>query len=88
MACISEVRPLALDGGGPGRRAAFKGPRGAEDAVMLEAGDLSKEVRNDGGLGEVDPGGSVIVSGLEEPTGTSSPFVSCVGGSCEPFFAS
>lgn len=52
LACISDVRPLALDGGGPGRRAAFSGPRGAEEAVML-GDEPSKDVRKDGGLGEV-----------------------------------
>jgi hypothetical protein len=55
---MSDVKPLALDGGGPGRRAALSGPRGAEEAVML-FGELSKELRNDGGLRGVAAGESV-----------------------------
>jgi hypothetical protein len=58
LACMSDVKPLALDGGGPGRRAALSGPRGAEEAVML-FGELSKELRSDGGLGDVAAGESV-----------------------------
>lgn len=49
---MSDVKPLALEGGGAGRRAALSGPSGAEDAVML-FGELSREVRNDGGFGQV-----------------------------------
>jgi hypothetical protein len=48
---MSDVNPLALDGGGPGRRAALSGPRGAEEADMFR--ELSKELRSDGGLGDV-----------------------------------
>jgi hypothetical protein len=55
---MSDVKPLALDGGGPGRRAALSGPRGAEEADMLFGG-LSKELRSDGGLGDVVAGKSV-----------------------------
>jgi hypothetical protein len=55
---MSDVKPLALDGGGPGRRAALSGPRGAEEAVML-LGELSKELRNDGGLRDVAAAESV-----------------------------
>ena len=52
MACISEVRPLDLDGGGPGRRAALVGPRGAEEEFIgLRHG--SREVRREGGRGGV-----------------------------------
>src|SRR5271156_781637 len=49
---MSDVKPLALDGGGPGRRAALSGPRGAEEADML-LGELSKELHSDGGLRDV-----------------------------------
>lgn len=35
LAAMSEVSPLARVGGGPGRRAAFICPRGAEEGVML-----------------------------------------------------
>jgi hypothetical protein len=55
---MSDVKPLALDGGGPGRRAAFSGPRGAEEAVIL-FGELSKELRSVGGLRDVAAGESV-----------------------------
>ena len=55
---MSDVKPLALDGGGPGRRAALSGPRGAEEADML-FGALSKELRSDGGLGDGAAGQSV-----------------------------
>jgi hypothetical protein len=48
---MSDVKPLALEGGGPGRRAALSGPRGAEEADMF--GELSNELRSDGGLGDV-----------------------------------
>ena len=58
LACMSDVKPLALDGGRPGRRAALSGPRGAEEADML-FGELSKELRSDGGLGDVLAGQSV-----------------------------
>jgi hypothetical protein len=34
---MSEVRPLALVGGGPGRRAALVGPRGEEEEDMVGA---------------------------------------------------
>jgi hypothetical protein len=61
---MSDVRPLALEGRGPGRRAALSGPRGAEEAVML-FGELSKEVRSDGGLGDVVAGGTVDVKAGE-----------------------
>src|SRR3954470_17265392 len=49
---MSDVKPLALEGGGPGRRAALSGPRGVEEADML-FGELSNESRSDGGLGDV-----------------------------------
>ena len=38
FAAMSGLRPLALEGGGPGRRAAFVGPSGADEGVMLEVG--------------------------------------------------
>jgi hypothetical protein len=34
---MSEVKPLALDGRGPGRRAALVGPRGEDDEDMVGA---------------------------------------------------
>lgn len=37
FACISEFRPLARPGRGPGRLAALVGPRGAEEGLMEEA---------------------------------------------------
>ena len=95
LACMSDDRPLALGGGGPGRRAAFSGPRGAEEAVMV-FGELSKEVRSDGGLGEVVAGGSAgaDVGGLEGLVGALSILLgscagrtrglSCVGSSIVP----
>jgi hypothetical protein len=50
LACISDVRPLALVAG-IGRRAAFTGPSGAEDALMVGA-EESLGFRNEGGLGD------------------------------------
>lgn len=51
LAAMSEVSPLARVGGGPGRRAAFICPRGAEDGVIVFENDPSFAVRNEGGLG-------------------------------------
>ena len=85
LACISDVKPLALEGGGPGRRAALRGPRGAEEAVMM-FGELSKEVRSDGGLGEVVAGGSALseLGELGESMDTlSASICSCAGGTAE-----
>jgi hypothetical protein len=79
---MSEVRPLALEGRGPGRRAALSGPRGAEEAVML-FGELSKEVRSDGGFGDVVAGESVDVNAGElegSANVLSLSFGSCAGG--------
>lgn len=50
FACMSEVRPLALVAG-MGRRAAFTGPRGAEDALIVGA-EESVGFRKEGGLGD------------------------------------
>jgi hypothetical protein len=50
LACISDVRPLALVAG-IGRRAALTGPSGAEDALMVGA-EESLGFRNEGGLGD------------------------------------
>ena len=83
LACISDVKPLALEGSGPGRRAALSGPRGAEEAVMV-FGELSKEVRSDGGLGDVVAGGAAVskVGELGESTDALSVSIcSCAGGS-------
>lgn len=49
LAWMSEVRPLARVGGGPGRRAAFVGPSGAEEEVMVEVVGL-EGLPNDGAL--------------------------------------
>ena len=76
FACISFVRPLALEGGGPGRRAAFTGPSGAEELLRPELA-LSKEVRSEGGLGDVlgsdSAGDNLVGLGLSEDTRSSSP---------------
>ena len=73
FACISFVRPLALEGGGPGRRAAFTGPSGAEELLR----PLSKEVFREGGLGDVlgsdSAGDNLVGLGLSEDTLSSSP---------------
>lgn len=51
MAAMSDVSPLARAGGGPGRRAAFICPRGAEDGVMVLGSRPSLTTRSEGGLG-------------------------------------
>jgi hypothetical protein len=51
LAAMSDVSPLALVGGGAGRRAAFICPRGAEDGVMVLGNDPSVDVRREGGRG-------------------------------------
>jgi hypothetical protein len=78
---MSDVKPLALDGGGPGRRAALSGPRGAEEGDML-LGELSKELRSDGGLGDVVakesvPADAVALEGSAEALSVS--LGSCAG---------
>jgi hypothetical protein len=83
LACMSDVKPLALDGGGPGRRAALSGPRGAEEGDML-LGELSKELRSDGGLGDVVAKESVSVAVPADavPLEGSADAVSVSLGSC------
>ena len=61
---ISDVNPLALDGGGPGRRAAAVGPKGEEEAVI--AAVISAEFRRVGGFGEDLGGAASGVGGCEE----------------------
>ena len=48
---MSEVSPLARAGGGPGRRAAFICPRGAEEEVIVLEHGPSFAIRKEGGLG-------------------------------------
>ena len=64
---MSDVRPLALDGGGPGLRAALVGPRGADEALKGDAA-VPAGLFKDGGLGDVcDVAGlSSGVVGFEE----------------------
>ena len=82
---MSDVKPLALEGGGAGRRAALSGPSGAEDAVML-FGELSKEVRSDGGFGEVVIGESAdadagkLGSWVDTPSASVKPCAGATGG--------
>ncbi len=64
LAAMSEVSPLALVGGGPGRRAAFIWPSGAEDGVKVLEKDPTFAVRSEGGLGgEVEPSDGCSVEG-------------------------
>lgn len=68
---MSEESPLAL-GTGPGRRAAFVGPRGADEELMVVAVPFSLDELSVGGLG-VDvsrvPGSA---DGVDVSEGTSS----------------
>ena len=50
FACISEFNPLARCGSGPGRLAAFVGPSGAEEGLIVDA-MLALCVFSDGGWG-------------------------------------
>ncbi len=64
---MSDVRPLALDGGGPGLRAALVGPRGADEAFKGGAA-VPVGLFKDGGFGDVweASGVSSGVVGFEE----------------------
>ena len=77
LAAMSDVSPLARAGGGPGRRAAFICPKGAEDRVMVLASDPSLGNRSEGGLGgEAEFGGGCSVGGdLEASVWLSTPEV-------------
>jgi hypothetical protein len=75
---MSDVKPLALEGGGAGRRAALSGPSGAEDALMLFR-ELSNEVRSDGGFGEV-----VTVESADSEAGKLDVWVDTLSVSLRP----
>lgn len=72
FACMSELRPLGRLGSGAGRRAAFTGPRGADDEDMDGAWP-SFGKRKEGGLGEASSGvAGFEVAGEEPPESISS----------------
>ena len=75
FACMSDVKPLALDAG-TGLRAALTGPSGADEALMPGA-EESLGLRSEGGFG--DSSGDVLRSGC--------PSSALVIGSCDGVFA-